>query len=220
MSLLKRLSITLFSRLDHVVADIENHDALIQAALDEQHKKITAAKIQLGNLTRKKNAVFEQIKQLTLEQQTWQSRASQCALTDTQKARECLKRKQALGQQIAKLDLSYQEYFQAGEKLAANIQRSESELKEVEQKRDLLKARQSSADVMRHMDNNPRANIQQMEKTFERWEANLYESPALTDSELNRDSFAETYLEEEAAQAIDDELAQLIEQCHQENKHE
>ena len=220
MSLLKRLSITLFSRLDDVVADIENHDALIQAALDEQQKKISAAKIQLGHLRRKRNAVFEQIKQLTVEQQRWQSRASNTVLSDPAKARECLQRKQLLQQQIGKLELSCQEYTLAVEKLSANVQRSESEFSQVQQKRDLLKARQSSAEVLRHLDNNPHENVAQMEKTFARWEANLYESSAFADSELINDNLEQAYLEEEQKQLIDNELNELIKLRQEEQNHE
>ena len=54
MSLLKRLSITIFSRIDNAVAEIENHDALIKATLEEQAGKLMRAKGQLIQLRRKK----------------------------------------------------------------------------------------------------------------------------------------------------------------------
>lgn len=45
MSLFKRLSATLVSRIDQVVGEIENHDAVIQVALNDMRKKIAEARV-------------------------------------------------------------------------------------------------------------------------------------------------------------------------------
>ena len=220
MSLLKRLSITLFSRLDDVVADIENHDALIEAAMKEQSKKIATARIQFNHLTRRKKAVEAQLEQLARDEKSWQSRALKEAATDEAKALECLKRRKLIQQQIGQLNLSQQEYHLACEKLAADVQRSETELKDVQQKRDLLRARQSSADVLNNLDNNYQSNLRQMEKTFERWEANLVESALLHDDDNLVDTLERAYLDEENEQALKEELAKIIETSQQEKTDE
>lgn len=209
MSLLKRLSITLFSRLDDVVADIENHDALIEAAIKEQSKKIAAAKVQLTHLNRRQNKIQQQSDQLQLDHQRWQSRAIKEATQNDARAMECLQRRNEAQSQIEQLELSRQEYQLAAEKLAKDIKRSENELREVQQKRELLHARQSSAAVLKNIDSTSESNLKQMEKTFERWEANLCESEIFHDSDPLVDSLEQSYLNEEKQIELKKELEQI-----------
>jgi len=212
MSLLKRLSITLFSRLDGVVSDIENHDALIAAAIEEQKKKISAAKVQLMQLKRREKSVEQQLDELQNAERRWQARAVKEAESDRAKALECLKRRKAIEQQIAQLKLSVQEYHLAGEKLAQDIYRGESSLKEAQQKRELLRAKQSSSDVLHHIEQSPGSTYEQMEKSFARWEANLYDSSIHLDSEHIVDNLEQAYLDEENEQALNAELDEILQQ--------
>ena len=50
MSIIKRISTSVMATIDELVGEIENHDALIKAAIDEQKKKIATAKVQLGKI--------------------------------------------------------------------------------------------------------------------------------------------------------------------------
>ena len=48
MSIFKRLSATLVTSIDRVVGEIENHDAVIQASINDIRKKVAEAKVRLG----------------------------------------------------------------------------------------------------------------------------------------------------------------------------
>lgn len=209
MSLLKRLSITLFSRLDDVVADIENHDAIIEAAIDEQSKKIAAAKVQLNHLKRRQTNIAERLAQLQLSQNRWQSRAEREANQNEAKALECLQRRNETQRQINELESSRQEYRLAAEKLVKDIKRSETDLREVKQKRELLRARQSSSTMLKNTDYTHHSNLKQMEKTFERWEANLCEDEILHSPEPTIDSLEQNYVDQEQRAQLMSELEQL-----------
>lgn len=211
MSLLKRLSITLFSRLDDVVADIENHDAIIEAAIDEQSKKIAAAKVQLNHLARRQTSISEQLAQLQLNQSRWQSRAEREANQNEAKALECLQRRNEAQRQISELKSSRQEYRIAAEKLAKDIKRSEIDLHEVKQKRELLRARQSSSTMLKNTDYTHHSNLKQMEKTFERWEANLCEDEIFHSADPVIDPLEQNYVNEEQHAQLMSELEQIKE---------
>ncbi|TQV76796.1 hypothetical protein FLL45_02235 [Aliikangiella marina] len=210
MSILKRLSVTLFSRLDNVVSDIENHDAIIEAAIEEQAKKIANAKVQLLHLNRRKSSVLQQLKNANEERERWQQRALNEAKVNESKALECIRRRKNAEQQIEKLKQSESEYVTAAEKLSRDIQHSEEELTDIKQKRQLLKARESSAKVRSEFTPNANANLKQAEKAFDRWEANLMESPLEIEEALLVDDFEQAYQAEEKENELKEELAQLI----------
>lgn len=214
MSLLKRLSITLFSRLDGVVNDIENHDAIVEAAIEEQGKKIAGAKYQLLQLTRKRDTASSKIAQLIDQQQLWHQRALASAKSDEQKALTCLQRRREIQLRIDRTALSEQEYTKACELLERDIQNSSLELDDFNQKRDLLKAKQSSTDVLQSVDRKSCSNTKDLEKTFARWEANLCEKhsylTSLVDSDGPIDQLENDYLMDENLQSLQAELAELV----------
>lgn len=209
MSILKRLSVTLFSRLDSAVSDIENHDAIIEAAIEEQTKKIANAKIQLLQLNRRKASVVQQLNDANGEQANWQKRALKEAKIDEAKALECIRRRKLAEQQIEKLQKNETEYRKAAEKLSNDIRSSEQELEEVKQKRQLLKARQSSAQVRSDFTPGTGSSLKQVEKAFDRWESRLSETPLELDDALLVDEFEKAYQKEETEHALKQELELL-----------
>lgn len=214
MSLFKRLSITLFSHLDGVVNEIENHDALIEAAIDEQAKKIAAAKYQLLQLTQKRDSATNKIAQLNDQQHQWQQRAITSATDDKEKALICLQRKRDIQQQIDKTTLSEHEYVKACELLERDLKVGRLELDEFKQKRYLLKAKQSSADVLQRVEKNSRINNSELEKSFARWEANICEKhsylASLVENDDSMDQLEKDYLRNENRQSLQAELAELM----------
>ena len=214
MSLFKRLSITLFSCLDSVVNDIENHDALIEAAIDEQCKKIACAKYQLLQLNRRLKSTSSEITQLNNQQSLWQKRALAAAEDNPEKALVCLQRKRDLQRQLERTNLSEQEYAKACELLERDIKNSESELNDFKQKRELLKARQSSNYLLQRVESNSRSNSKEMEKTFARWEANLCEKniflAGINNSDDGMDQLEKDYLNEENQLSLKEELSELM----------
>ena len=50
MSIFKRLHTTLRSRVDHMVSEIENHDAVIEAAIREARRSVARSKVRLAGL--------------------------------------------------------------------------------------------------------------------------------------------------------------------------
>jgi phage shock protein A len=223
MSLLKRLSVTLFSRIDGVVADIENHDALIKVALEEQSQKIVNAKGQLLKLKRKQQAIEKSIAELIKSQQSWEARAVTEASNDQQRALQCLQRKQQVTQALKRQQQSLSEFNLMIDKLATDIRNGELELQQIKQKREMLSARQSSAEMAQSIHYNQQSNLNQLHDTFDRWEANLETRSIANDSNQSLvsildgddlraglDSFEKEFLDQEKQAELESELAELL----------
>jgi len=148
MSLFKRLSTTITSQVDQFVGEIENHDAVIQAAMTEQRKKIARAKVQLVKVANSEKSIAEKISTSKEKEQVWGRRAIECAETDEQQALLCLQRRQTLAEQLKRLVTAQEEYRLATSKMTTDINHCEEELHKLVQKHELMRARQSSADAI------------------------------------------------------------------------
>ncbi len=223
MSLLKRLSITLFSRIDGVVADIENHDALIKAALDEQSQKIVSAKRQLIKLKRKRQHIENSIAELLKSEKLWEKRAVAEASNNQQRALQCLQRKQPVSLALKQHQQSLSEFNLMIDKLAEDIRNGELELQQMAQKREMLSARQSSSEMAQTIQSHQKSNLNQLHDTFDRWEANIETrsrisgtehklSAILADDDLsaNLDSFEKEFEDQEKQAELESELAKLL----------
>ncbi|MCC6921988.1 MAG: PspA/IM30 family protein [Nitrosomonas sp.] len=173
MSILKRLSTTLISRIDRVVTEIENHDAVIQAALNEMNSKMAKAKIALNQACRERNRIKTELETQQSNVHRWQERAIICAKTDESKALECLRRSHKSRDRAAGLQKSLNEYARSIEKMTGNIQSSAQRLNEMKQRLTLMRAKQATnkTDATIHSTCGDAESI--VEDTFNRWEMHL-----------------------------------------------
>ncbi|MCP3669412.1 MAG: hypothetical protein GY814_03040 [Gammaproteobacteria bacterium] len=210
MSIIKRISTTLFSKIDHVVGEIENHDALIQATIKEQRKKIAAAKVQHARLQGAQQRIQEQISQLTAEERQWAERAIKEAERDPSQAMACMQRRQQAQNQIKQLGQSRDEYQKAAEKMAQDLSHSDSDLRSMKQKHELLRSRQTSADALTVISDMDHTHTDELESSFDRWEIKISQAEIMADSYEPVDTLEQAYINEENQQALSIELEELI----------
>jgi len=210
MSIIKRLSTTLMSRIDQVVGEIENHDALAEAALGEQKKKIAAAKVQLAQVQSQEQRLQSQIAQLKEDASRWEKRAVQSAVTDETRALECLQRRKQIDSQVERLTAARDEYAASVTKIGADIGRAENELLTLSQKHTLLRARQTSNEAIHTPVGAGMANLGELESTFERWETRIAQEEILNEMSEPFDPLEHSYRNEEEAEALRDELQSLL----------
>ncbi|MET1254322.1 PspA/IM30 family protein [Aliikangiella maris] len=218
MSFIKRLSIQLFSKLDDAVTELENHDALIGAAINQQKQKVFIAKKQQANLNLHINQIQETLHTTQKKQQQWHQRAQQQIVSDPEKAKECIHRQLQLTQQIEKLQQTLQAYQTAQAQLTADIQRFEQDIWQHQQKRDLLKTRQSRLSLQTSSQHEATGNI--INDSFNRWEANIMATESNSINRLNSidlvsavnsdNHLEQSFLEAEYAEKIQAEFEQLI----------
>lgn len=217
MSIVKRITTTLFARIDQVVGELENHDALINAAITEQRKKIAAAKVQLAKIRGNEQELRRQTAQLKLHEKRWGQRAIQEAEKDETRALACMQRKIATQAEITKLEKMQQEYLHTSEKMSVDISRCEDDLKNMMQKQDLMRARQTSVDAMNVINQMGNGNFDNLQHSFERWETRITHSEMLAGSLDESDPLEHEYLNAENEQNLRLELQLLL---AQEKKHD
>jgi len=173
MSILKRLSATLVSQIDSVVGEIENHDAVVKATLQDMSKKIAEAKIRLANVYREQERVQQQIQTQQENIERWRQRAIQSAKQDQSKALECISKRRHCQFQLEKLQQTLLQYQQSSEKLSTDIQSSEQRLAEIKHKHTLMRARQSTSSALKASNESNSDVMQIVDDTFDRWEINI-----------------------------------------------
>ena len=211
MSLFKRTFTGIYAKIDQLVGEIENHDALIQATINEQKNKLASAKVQLKKMQTQESRVKEQLKKLRENEQRWSSRATQEAATDEQRALSCLQRRQTVRRQIAKLEQIQYEYQMSAVKIKNDIQQGDDDLAAMIQKHQILRTRQSTADALRMIGEDRQTNKVDVESSFDRWEIKIAQGEFSSDHYAEEiDELEQEYLTEENELQLRSELAELL----------
>ena len=71
MSLIKRLVTTVHSSVDRTLASMENHEAVVDAALRESREAVSRARVRLKRLERDGTQQRNRITELTSEVELW-----------------------------------------------------------------------------------------------------------------------------------------------------
>lgn len=212
MSLLKRTFTSLYAKVDQMVGEIENHDALIQAAIREQKKKLATAKVQLRRIESAEKDVRAKIAQANLDARRWQERALKEAQDNESQALLCLQRRQEVQTRSDQLSEMLQEYQVSSGQIKVNINHCEKDLNEMNQKHQILRARQSTAEAMTLIDHQENAYSSDVAESFDRWEIKIAQSEHFVDVSGPGDELEQAYLDEENEQTLRAELAELLKQ--------
>ncbi len=210
MSIIKRLTTTLVSRIDHVVGEIENHDALIQVSLGEIRKKVAEAKLRMDQLHREEERIKNQIEEENNKAQRWRQRARECAASDEAKALACLRRAQHCQARTEQLGHALSQYEGKTLTLARDIETSERRLAEMKQKHLLLRARQSASSALIATGETDDRTARLLDDSFERWEINLSQAELALNTHATADALEHEFITQEQQQALREELAALL----------
>lgn len=210
MSIIKRLSATVAARIDQVVGEIENHDAVAQATINDMRKKVAEAKVRLGQLRREEERVKRQIHEQQENSERWRQRAVEVAATDESKALECVSRRRHCQQQVARLEQGLTQYQQGADKLAHDINTAEQHLAEVKQKLALMRARESTSSALQVASGSNVDVSQLLEDTFDRWEVNITQAEMAIDTGPLVDPVEHEFLKAEEEETLREELAAML----------
>ena len=210
MSIFKRLSATLVSRIDQVVGEIENHDAVVQASLDDMRRKVAEAKVRLGQVHREETRLQEQIREQQENAERWRKRAIDSAKQDEAKALECVSRRRHCQMQAEKLQQSLGQYQQTSEKLSADIVATEQRLAEIKQKLTLMRARQSTSSALKASSEAHSDAAQLLDNTFDRWEINISQAEMMLDDNPAVDPVEREFVMREQQDELREELDALL----------
>lgn len=228
MSIIKRISSTLSARIEQVVSEMENHDAIVQVTVNDMQKKIVDAKVVLRQVKQEANKLDEQIIQMQQETKSWQQRAISCAAKDREKALLCVRRSQHCESNRTSLLHRQQQYHNMSEKLQVDIDNSAQKLATLKQQLLMLRARQSTSEALNAGSIVHCTNTLDIQSNIDRWESEITRSElhaqlaSANASGLipNGDDIADEFNESEQRIALETALDALLAQESNNENHQ
>ena len=210
MSLIRRISATLTSSVDRAVSKVENHDAIVNAALRDTQQAAARSRVRLERVRKDGRALKARHQSLKDAHTRWTTRATSIAATDEAKALECLRRRKDCEAQIRNLQESIEKHEELESRIEEQVKKIEARISEVSHQRNMMRSRQSVAEAMRTIHNIEGVSYGEVEETFDRWEINLGETEILMGASSSVDRLDSEFLAEEDTEELRAELNLLL----------
>ncbi len=168
MKVFKRWTSGVFSRVDWMVSQIENQEALINSALQESREAVARAKVQLGRVRQDGIKLRQRCQNEEQAVGTWRERAMQSAKADEQRAMECLRRSKGSEKLSGQLRQRVNEHEQVEAQLSKDVRSMEEKLAGLLEKRNLMRTRQSRAEALTSISGNCAAPSDELDEIFDR----------------------------------------------------
>lgn len=210
MSMIKRISTSITSSLDMAVRKVENHDAIIDAALKETQHAAARSRVRLARVQKDGNSLKTRRNDLQTAIVRWTERAKRIADSDETKALDCLRRRKECELQLRGVEDSIEKHRDLENRVAENLKKIDARIAEVSHQRNMMRSRQSVAEAMRVINNIEGVSYGEIEDTFDRWEINLGETEIILGSAAQTDTLESAFLVEEDRVELRAELAELL----------
>lgn len=206
MSFFKRISATVFARVDESIRQIENHDAVISAAICETRHKAAQAKVRLNRVRADGERLHTRLSDLKASEEKWTQRAREQGDADEETALVCLRRRRDCQQQIRVLEASVEKHQHVESRLIADMEKLEQRVTKITQQRNLMRSRHSAAEVNRCLQEIEGLGQIDIDDTFERWEMQITEQEFSAGEISLGDDLERRFLDEEERAELKVEL--------------
>ena len=210
MSLIRRISTSITSSVDRAVSRVENHDAIINAALRDTQQAAARSRVRLERVRKDGHNLKTRYANLQQAVGRWTDRARRIAGDDEAKALECLRRRKDCEMQLRNLEDSIEKHEELEARISEQVKKIEARIGEIAQQRNMMRSRQSVAEAMRTINNIEGVSYGEIEDTFDRWEINLGETEILMGAMTDRDPLDSAFLAEEDTAELRAELEDLL----------
>lgn len=210
MNLFTRLSATLTGKLDDVVSQIENHDAVVAVALKDTRAAVAKAKVRLDRVRKDGETMRNRLAEAERMAKLWEDRAKDTAAKDEQKALACIARRNQCREQVTQTQAALARHEELEAKVSENVQRMEQRLRDITQQQNLMRSRQSTADAMRIINKIEGSTSNGIEDTFDRWETLITETEYSTGHISETDTLDMSFVKEENTMQLQAELDALL----------
>lgn len=209
MKVIKKWTSGIFSRVDWMVSQIENQEALINSALRESRESMARAKVQLGRVRQDGKKLQQRLQEEQQAAARWRERAAQTAKTDEQQAMDCLRRSKQAENLAEKFQQRLAEHNRAESQLAKDVGTMEEKLAELVEKRNLMRTRQSRAEALTSIQTDCVDAGNELEEIFDRWEIRVTEKELSGECGISHDPLEESFCKAEEDAQLREELKQL-----------
>lgn len=210
MSLMRRISATITSSVDRAVSRVENHDAIINAALRDTQQAAARSRVRLERLRKDGESLKSKKAELETAIRRWGERAKRLGTEDEAKALDCLRRRRECETQLRNLTDAIDRHDELEARIGEQVKKVEARVHEVTQQRNVMRSRQSVADAMRAIQKIDASAGGDLEETFDRWEINLGETEFLFGASVSADPLESSLAAEEETEELRAELESLM----------
>jgi phage shock protein A len=210
MSLIRRISTSITSTVDRAVSKVENHDAVINAALRDTQQAAARSRVRLERVRKDGHSLRTRKGNLEVAVARWTDRARTVATEDESKALECLRRKKECEAQLRNLEFSIEKHDELESRIVDQVKKIEVRIGEVSQQRNMMRSRQSVAEALRTINDIEGVSYGEIEDTFDRWEINLGEAEIQIGIGSQSDALETAFIAEEERAELKAELDVLL----------
>ena len=209
MRMFNRISTSVMAALDRAVSTMENHDALVEAAINEVRQAIGQARARLNRAQSDSDRLSARIATLRRTSEQWAARAIHKGVSEDI-ALECLQRRRDCGIQIEQSEDLLRQQQALSERLHENLSKMENRLRELQRQRDLLRTREAAAKVLRAGETfHGSSAAADVDQTLERWDARIAANELVSEPSTHIDALERSFLADEERASLRDELRRL-----------
>lgn len=214
MSFFKRINATINASMDRAISKVENHDAIIDAALKDTQRAAARSRVRLERVRKDGASLKSRRSALEVAAERWAERARKVAGEDEAKALECLRRRRDCLAQLEGLRTSIDQHEELEARISEQTRKIEERIGEVTHQRNMMRSRQSVAEAMQTIHNVQGSTVSDIEDTFDRWEINLGETEIRLGAASTDDPLDTAFLNEENTADLRAELHELLATDH------
>ncbi|MBK1632019.1 hypothetical protein CKO31_14990 [Thiohalocapsa halophila] len=209
MSVFKRLSATLSARVDQLVGEMENHDAVVAAGIDDARRAYATAKVRAERLRQDGERLRERLAGLRADAEHWRRRAAGC--DEEARGLECLRRAKRAAAEADALTRTLSQHDATAGRLAAEVDGLRRRVEALEHRRRLMRSRAATADAAAKAADLAAAPGVDLDDSFERWEIRITANELRAEAVAvgDDDGFAAAFEAHEEDAALRAELAAL-----------
>jgi len=211
MAHFKRWTSGLVTRVDSIVVQIENQEALVESALLDLSQRAAKARAQVTRVHKDGETLRRRLDEAEHEATQWRDRAR--TEPDQTRALECLRRAKRATQRRAELAARSAEHEQSEQLLRRDVATVEQRLGVLREQLGTLRARQTRAEALALLRNVQGDGGYEVDNVLERWDARVLETEILAGcAEDAYDPFREKFEHDEELAELLGELAALREE--------
>ncbi len=212
VSLIKRFVTTVHASVDRTLAGIENHAAVVDAALKESRQAVAKARVRLARLEKDENTQRNRVAELTSEIELWNERARSVANADRDKALSCIQRRRRCEQQLHEVKAQLQQHEKVLNRVRNSIAESSNRVQTLQAQRNQMLSREAAAyagQIVHKLDSHAGDDA---DAAIERWEESVVQAEVVTEHFPipATDEFEQSFLTTEEDSLLQDELDKLI----------
>lgn len=210
MRLLHRISSTISAKVDQAITRVENHDAIIQAAIKRTQTNAATARVRLARVKKDGDALRKRKHALTQAIEDWTRRAREVANDDQTTALECVRRLRLAKDQLEQVSTSLTQHTELERQVERTLAELHARIAKMNQQRNMLRSRESVADAVRIINELDGVGAHDIDDTFERWEVMITEVEFDGSLPSQVDDLEARFIHEEDRAELEADLQQLL----------